>query len=212
MIFVSSEEIRQFLYCKRIIYFRRILRIRFKPTVKMEIGSEKHEKIRIKGRKNVYLCDDDLGLCAIIDVLKVDDDGAAIIEVKTGNLFGRKISYHHKMQVVAQAYLVEKVLGINVKEALIYDSRNKRYYKIEISEKDYNELLGIMKEIKEIIAKEIIPDPSSNKNKCIDCEFRKLCMDISIPKAPKLSLKVSKNKSKSKSYVDLSQILITMKS
>ncbi len=47
--FIGTEDIRQYLYCKRKLYFRYVLRAPMTPTYKMEFGKEKHEHIeRIK--------------------------------------------------------------------------------------------------------------------------------------------------------------------
>jgi len=183
----TAEDIRQYFYCPRIIYFRYVLRARVSETVKMRKGREIHKekyrskKIEIDGEKqkyfNVYLLSEEYGLAALIDLLIYDGENIDVVEIKSKKTGNFKFLKHHKMQLVAQAVLAEKELRKNVRKiGVLYDDVDKITW-FEINDSDKLEIFETLKKINEIVIYENIPNPAKNTAKCVDCEYKYLCED-----------------------------------
>jgi len=182
--FIGTEDIRQFCYCKRKIFFRYVLRSPMPLTYKMEYGMLKHEKIqKIKNKAddhvqkyyNVYLSDAELGLVGFLDYFEYDGKEAYPIEIKTGNIPAGELINSHKMQVAAQAMLIEKNFDFLVKKVRIFYTKFQKFTDYSIDIEDKLKVMEIIQEIREIISKERMPIPIDNPAKCRDCECTKYC-------------------------------------
>ena len=180
----SAEDIRQYYYCKRVIYYRYVLRARVRETYKMRKGREKHNipsnKIVNNGTvlRNVYLCSEDLGLVAVVDVLVLNGNYAEIIELKAGNVGKRKMLDSHKAQLAAQAILVERVLGLRVKGISVLDATTGECREVKLVNYHREMVLNALDDMRRIVEGEVFPDAPIDRGKCIDCEFRCFCADL----------------------------------
>ena len=148
-----------------------------------EIHREKYrpKKVEIDGKKqkyfNIYLISEEYGLAALIDLLIYDDEGIDIVEIKFKRTRSFKFLRHHRMQLVAQAILVEKALGENVRRVgLLYDDVGDITW-LKVSDADKLEVLESLKKMRKIVLCEDIPNPTKDVNKCMDCEYNHLCED-----------------------------------
>jgi len=182
---VGTEEIRQYSYCKRILYFRRVVCAPMKKTYKMEVGEEKHERLQklaknlddAKTQKyfNVYLTDPQIGLVGLIDYFEFDGNEAYPVEIKTGNIPPSHLTSPHKHQVAAQAMLIENNFGFLVHKVKIYYVKHKKFIEHKITVDDKVMVMNIVDEITDMLTSERIPKPTPDKGKCIDCECRIYC-------------------------------------
>lgn len=174
----SCEDIRQFYYCPRIIYFRYVLRARVQQTFKMVRGSEVHRKVSIDAdRRNIYLISESLGLCGIVDAIRVNDDGSVdVIEIKTGDL-RRRMSDSHKAQLAAQAMLIEEVLGLRIRRIIVFNPETKQSLEINISSYHRDMVVRALDEMRRIVVEELIPS-ATRGSRCVDCEYRVYCDDV----------------------------------
>ncbi len=187
----TAEDVRQFFYCPRVIYFRYVMRVRVRPTVKMDRGKKIHaEKYRPKkyereGRVeryyNVYLSSERLGLVCLIDMLEVEGDEVRIVEVKTGRVAeSGEISEHHRAQVIAQVLVVEDVLGRDVRRVAVkYEGEEgSETVWLEVSEAEKAKVMRALERMREVIVMEDIPEPTPIRGRCVDCEYRVYCSDV----------------------------------
>lgn len=182
---IGTEEIRQYVYCKRIIFFRYVLNAPMKRTYKMEYGMKKHEKLQKFANKNkdapqkyfnIYLTDPESGLVGLIDYFEFDGKEAYPVEIKTGKNPLGKINNSHKLQVAAQSILIEKNFDFLVKKVKIFYSKSQKIVEYPINIENKLQVLEIIDEIIKLIESEKIPDPTNHEGKCIDCECRNYCM------------------------------------
>lgn len=179
-VFFTAEDVRQYAYCKRKVYFRYVLRSRFKPTVKMERGREEHLKLRRKRRGrayfSMYLFSERLGLAGVVDYFDYGGGVIVPVEVKFG---GRgRIYAGHYLQLVAEALLLEDCFGVSIEKGVIEypDEGLRRDVKITVGAKV--KVLKILNDIKEILEYEKLPPPSRNRAKCEACEVYVVCRGI----------------------------------
>lgn len=184
-IFFSAEDVRQFAYCPRKIYYRYVLRNDWLISPKMKKGTELHEVLcrrrknekvgRVERYYNLRLQDDDLGLFALIDIVEWDGEEGRVIELKTGSHKGKQPNYPDKLQVVAEAILVEFAMGIPVTVGSVWYYKQDEMLDFEISYEDKLKVVDILKKMRKIVALELFPEIERPTKKCRDCECRRLC-------------------------------------
>ncbi len=177
----TAEELRQFTYCPRVIYYRRVLHLKPPPTAKMEHGSKIHGRKPKAGRgekyTSLYLASERLGLAAKLDVMEYEDGKLAPVEVKTGRQPKLKEN-SHVLQAVAQAMLMEEAFSKPIEEAYIVYKATGRRVKVKVTAEVKRRVLETLAEMRRMLREELIPDPPAERAKCRDCEYRKLCSDV----------------------------------
>jgi len=177
-VFFTAGDVRQYAYCKRIIYFRYVLRARVKPTVKMERGREEHLKLELRrsggGRYfSLYLLSERLGLAGVVDYLSYEDGEVVPFEVKFGR-WERTYSGHY-LQLVAHALLLEDHFGVEVKRGVVEYPDGGVSRMMKITEKAKLRVMEILSRIRKMVSEEEVPPPTRNAAKCEGCEMRLIC-------------------------------------
>jgi len=177
----TAEELRQYMYCPRVIYYRRVLHLKPPPTVKMEHGAKLHSRKPKAGRGEKYLSlhleSRRLGLAAKLDVMEYESGKIAPVEVKTGRQPRHKVN-GHILQAVAQAMLLEEAFQRPVEEAFILYKATGRRAKIKVTPELKRKVLETLAEMRKMLGEELIPEPPAERARCRDCEYRKLCSDV----------------------------------
>lgn len=190
MIDLNVTDIKQYIYCPRIIYFTYCQPVQKKNTFKIEFGSEMHdivdvlEKRRTLKRYNLEdgekifkhkLYSERLGLSGKLDMLVKTKTQLVPIEMKyTMN----KPGINHKYQLAAYMLLLEDIYKCGVRGGIIHTIPDKRsyYYKNTISIR--NKVIEIINSIRELISNESFPEKPNGWKKCKDCEYKNYCGDV----------------------------------
>lgn len=184
---IGTEDIRQFKYCNRKLYFRYILHAPMRPTYKMKYGTKKHEKIQKEANNasdssqkyyNVYIKDDDLGLVGLIDYFEYDGTEAFPVEIKSGNIPNQQQNNPDKYQVTAQSMLIENEYDVIVEKVRVYYSKYEKPVDYRIKAEDRLNVINTLEEIRKLLKTEIIPKPTRYRGRCVDCECVKYCMGV----------------------------------
>ncbi|MEJ2250041.1 MAG: CRISPR-associated protein Cas4 [Candidatus Lokiarchaeota archaeon] len=182
---IGTEEIRQYVYCPRILYFRHVLHSPMKQTYKMEYGMKKHEKLQNIAAKNeeyihkyynIYLTDVESGLVGLIDYFEFDGKEAYPVEIKSGNIPPEGLDNPHKYQVTAQAMLIESNFDFLVKKVKVLYTKEEKTVEYPIGIEDKLKVLEIIQHVYNVISREKIPEPTEDNGKCIDCECKNYCL------------------------------------
>lgn len=183
----SPEDIRQFVYCPRIIYFRYVLRARVMGTIKMKRGSRRHSKWKEKQIRRgentdtyygIFLENAGLGLFGLIDAIDYDGKVARPIELKTGKHSPSTVPQHHRGQIVAECVLVESCLQTTVDEGVVLYESSGNEVAIEMTDARRVWLLKTLEKMRQIVTEELIPSPLESSPKCTDCEYWAVCRAI----------------------------------
>nr|MDO8118114.1 CRISPR-associated protein Cas4 [Candidatus Sigynarchaeota archaeon] len=189
-VLISAEDLRQYQYCPRIVFFRFVLGWYPAKTTKMERGERVHEKqarkkdieIENKGSLeryfNVWLQSQALGIQATLDCFEFDGTDIYPVEIKSGNVPRMEdgvVPAHHKIQLVAQSLLLEDAFAIPVWKAKVryVDHHVVKDVQITIDEKRL--VMNAIKNIRAMVASCIPPDPTPHGGKCVDCEYWSAC-------------------------------------
>jgi len=182
---IGTEEVRQYTYCKRKIFFRYVMNAPMRETYKMKYGLEEHEKFQnqinknetyIQNYYNIYLTAPKLGLVGLIDYFVFNGNEAFPVEIKTGNIPKGQLENPDKMQVSAQAILIENNFDFLVKKVRVYYSKYDKIKDYSINAEDKLEVLKKVREIQRMISSERIPEKTPSKNRCRDCECKNYCL------------------------------------
>ncbi len=185
------SDIKQYVYCPRVVYFSYLMPIDKKTTLKMEYGKESHVELsRLERRRtpcaycladdarrefHVRLYSERLALSGILDMLLVQGTSYFPVEFKYTH---HSPELNHKYQLTAYAMLVEDVIGRPVRAGFIYVSNDKAAYLVEITQNMRDFVRETLSSIRRMICTELVPRPSRQRKKCVDCEFRRFCNDV----------------------------------
>ncbi|HHV78321.1 MAG TPA: CRISPR-associated protein Cas4 [Firmicutes bacterium] len=185
------SDIKQFVYCPRVVYFDYVMPLKTKITRKMEYGKERH--LEFQGYENrrslrryrldegerqfgVYLRSERLGLNGLLDLLIVSPAGYFPVEFKDT---ARPPGLNHKYQLTAYALLLEDVMKRPVRCGFVCTSEGeKRLWPIQITPNARLHCLRIMGAIRNMIRSERLPPLSRSIQRCRECEHIRFCNDV----------------------------------
>ncbi|MFB3766263.1 MAG: CRISPR-associated protein Cas4 [Methanotrichaceae archaeon] len=190
---ITVSDVKQYLYCPKIIYFDHVLHVPKPPDQKLETGKEKHDDITAKERRRkgalfydseldraeklfrVALESSALGLKGILDYLIKTDREYIPIDYKFGYSHSGSIHLNHKYQLAAYALLVEDNYKTIVRRGYVHYSRDRINAQIDFTDEIRRRTLKMIGEIQQIIQDDRETECTRNPGKCIDCEYRRYC-------------------------------------
>ena len=184
------SDLKQFMYCPRVVYLQYVLPVERKVTHKMEHGHLEHLELnRLERRRklveygldegerrfHVPLHSDRLGLTGVLDLLLVTPRGYFPVEFKYSS---RDPALNHKYQLTAYAVLVEETFQRPVRTGFLYMAPGKRIHPVDITENMRLHLRRMMGAIRRMVAEERMPARARSRGRCRDCEYRRFCGDV----------------------------------
>ncbi|MFB3766367.1 MAG: CRISPR-associated protein Cas4 [Methanotrichaceae archaeon] len=139
---ITVSDVKQYLYCPKIVYFDHVLHVPKPPDQKLETGKEKHDDITAKERRrkgatfyilnsikqklfHVALESSTLCLKGVLDYLIKTEREYIPVDYKFGISNAGNVHLNHKYQLVAYALLVEDCSKTIVRRGYVYYSRDK---------------------------------------------------------------------------------------
>ncbi|WP_017754490.1 CRISPR-associated protein Cas4 [Calidifontibacillus oryziterrae] len=192
---LTITDLKQFVYCPRVIYYTYVQPVPKKPTFKMVYGREQHTEMNKKEKRRGLIQykliegerifgypirSQELGLSGKLDILidTKNELGQRYFPVECKDT-DRGIFNNIKYQLVAYAMCLEEMTGSTVSEGFIYIIPEKKAYKIIITNEQKKYVRKMISMINKIINEEHYPEPRARK-RCWDCEFIRYCNDHDI--------------------------------
>ncbi len=190
---ITVSDVKQYLYCPKIIYFDHVLHVPKAPDQKLDTGKEKHDDLtgKEKRRKGAIFYDPELdqaeklfriplesstlGLRGVLDYLIKTDREYIPIDYKFGYSHAGSVHLNHKYQLAAYALLVEDNFRTIVRRGYIHYNRDKINAKIDFTDEMRRRTQKMIREIGNIVEEETEPACTKNPGKCTDCEYRRYC-------------------------------------
>lgn len=184
------NDLKQFQYCPRIVFYNTVMPVERKSTVKMERGKEEEfkldalEKRRTLARYqlgcgdrrfHVWIESSKLGLSGKLDLLIVSPQGYFPVDFKYTR--GRP-HRNHVFQLAGYAILVEEEFRTQVATGFIYLAPVQKIIAIRITPQLKEKTLRLLTEIRSMIREGILPPPTEVRSRCTECEFRNYCGDV----------------------------------
>ncbi len=183
-------DVKQWVYCPRILYYHVCLPDVRPMTHKMEFGieagraeegREERRSLRAYGLAagerefNVRLQSERLGLRGEADMVITTPESEVIpVDYKFSTIDGP----HFQMQVAAYALLLEEQRACAVRCGFLYLIPARRAEKVQIDRRLRARTLAALDAMRHMLACEKMPAPADHLRKCVACEFRRFCNDI----------------------------------
>jgi len=184
---LTVGDIKQFVYCPRVVYFTYALPWRRPTTYKMHEGKLEHDRVAqleerlslrayglTEGERqfNVSLYSERLGLSGKLDMVILSRGEVIPVDFKNT---GTGVGLNHKYQLAAYALLVEDRWQKPVRRGFIYLVPLKKAREVAITPNMRLFVRETMDGIRAMIDSESTPPPTRQKARCRDCEFRNFC-------------------------------------
>ena len=186
---LQVTDIKQWLYCPRIVYFRFNWPMVRPGTYNLEEGRRAHGEFeaalrrrrrRLRGLPdgewlfNVSHYSPRIGLSGRVDLVIRREDEIIPVDFKDStNVKAR----HFRIQVAAYALLLEDAFGEEVQRGFIYSLPRRRAEEVRMTHRVRNEVKRLVQEIGETVYGERMPDGPKSVAPCVGCEFRRFCND-----------------------------------
>jgi CRISPR-associated exonuclease Cas4 len=184
------SDIKQYIYCPRIIFYSYVMPVEKKTTFKMEHGKVSEEQIaRLESRRklkhygldsgerylNHWVKSDRLALSGKVDMLIRSSGACYPVDFKYTRGGVRK---NHIYQLCGYALILEDLEAQQVQTGFIYLIPESDAVPVEFTNDLKHACLEVITKIQDIIEKEAMPAPNSHRSRCQDCEYRNYCRDV----------------------------------
>ena len=185
----TVTDLKQFIYCPRILYYHACLPDVRPVTLKMEMGQQRHDDepkralrrtMRLPGIESarrefdVAVQSQALGLSGQIDEVLFFDDGLVVVDYKLSKTPGR----HFKVQLAAYAMLAEAAFNLPAMCGILYLIRKRESVEVSMTARLRQQVVSTLTEMRRIATTESMSEATSNRRACVDCEFRRFCNDV----------------------------------
>ena len=185
-------DLKQYIYCPRILYYQTVLPEIRPITYKMEAGiaahqleegREKRRSLRTYGVQtgarhfNAPLFSVELGLSGEIDLLIETADEYIPVDYKAAKIVGA----HYKLQLMAYGRLVELVPPNGPKpvtRGFLYLIPQRTAVAVSFTRRLRSQLDEAISQLQTIARAQRMPEPTAQPRRCVDCEFRRFCNDV----------------------------------
>lgn len=187
---IRVNDIKQYAYCPRVVFYQYCMPVEKKATWKMEQGKvaeaeidklEKRRKLREyrladgERRFHVWLNSGRIGLSGKIDLLIDSPEGLFPVDFK---LTTGRPHKNHVAQLCGYALLLEDCYDREVTKGFVYLIPTNNAVVFDLTPERKKETRGVISEIRQMIEGEQMPEPTPVRNRCTDCEYRNYCGDI----------------------------------
>lgn len=189
---ITPSHLIEHLFCARFTYFQYVLSVsqneenRWKVQKGREVHLERQKinknylrkKLGVTKRElDVPLASDKLQVRGIADeVLTLDDGTMAPFDYKYAKA-PKKTFRTYKYQAVLYGMLIEEIYNMPVDRAFVcYTRSNYQVVEIPISTRLKSNARKLVQELVEVITEGFLPLATPYKNRCVDCCYRKICI------------------------------------
>lgn len=185
----TVTDLKQFMYCRRILYYHTCLPDIRPVTYKMRAGIRRHEdEYKRSIRRTMCIPDIDtshrefdvpvqsisLGLSGQVDEVIFLDDMAIPVDYK----LAKKAGQHFKVQLTAYAMMIEATFDLPVSRGMLYLIQKRETVEVNISRGMRQSVMAAITEMRQIADAESMPESTKHPRTCLDCEFRRFCNDV----------------------------------
>jgi CRISPR-associated exonuclease Cas4 len=196
--YITPTDVKQFVFCPRVTYFTKVMRLKPIMGSQQEAGKKSHDKLsRLEKRRqsllkaklpisiehkqfDVSLVSNKLEAMGRLDML-VQTSAKEYIPVEFKDMFSNRGKLHldHKYQLVVLALLVEDTFNVIVQRGIVHYMRDEITVNTRISVGMKNRAKTYIKRIKQMIHSGKIPN---SRRQCrfqhVGCGYADQCTDF----------------------------------
>lgn len=187
---IPVTELKQWVYCQRIVYYHRVMpgigQQTFKmkealaaqdlvESLEMRRGLQAYGFAGARRRFGVWLSDEGLGLSAKTDLILEAEDRVAVVDFK---LTSGEVGENHRMQLAGYSMLAEVAYGVPAAVAFLYRIPDNRIFAIEITAELRSAVSRAVSRIRDIEREQNFPPATAVRQRCVECEYMNYCADV----------------------------------
>ncbi len=187
---LTVTDIKQWLYCPRVVYYLRCLPSVRPTTYRMRAATDAHDDEADRERRRslrTYGLDDGerafdveitstrLGVRGRIDLVVRRRDEIIPIDYKDSP--GRA-GRHFQVQLAAYGLLLEEETGLAAHRGFLYFIPSRRSFAVTLGDDLKDAAREAIEAIRTMIARESMPSPTPWRRRCTVCEFHRFCNDV----------------------------------
>lgn len=184
-------DLKQYIYCPRILYYQTVLPDIRPLTYKMEAGIAAHQRAEQREKRrllrtyglqhgertfNLPIWDAELGLSGEIDMVIMTAEACIPVDYKAS----KRVGPHFKLQLMAYGRLLETKMQqptADVTHGFLYMIPLRKAIRVSFTAHLRRKLDRTLKAIKDIVTQQQMPNPTDQNGRCVNCEFRRFCND-----------------------------------
>ena len=127
---------------------------------------------------NVPFCSTKLGVNAVIDLLILRPDGKNIVipvDYKLSDTSGE----HFKVQLALYGLLLEEEIELPAPFGFLYLMVTREAQRVALTERLKANARECITAIRACVEQDRMPEPTQQAGRCVNCEFRRFCNDVS---------------------------------
>ena len=183
-------ELKQLVYCRRIVYYHQVMPGIGQATYKMREAIRAQEMIEnLEMRRTLreyalenaerqfglWLTDHRIGLSGKLDLLLNAQDHSAVVDFK---LTSGDVGENHQMQLAGYAMLVEAALGLSVPQTFLFRIPDNKVFPVPITPALKERVTAAVQSISKFKETEELPEPTTVRGRCVECEYANYCADV----------------------------------
>jgi CRISPR-associated exonuclease Cas4 len=190
MIELRASDLRQFLYCPRVVYFSHVVPVARVETFKMSAGRDaEREHARLERRRNLarYGLDHGerrydvrvncaaLGVSGTVDEVVSSSVSPVPVEVKFTE---GGVAFGHKVQLVVYGMALEEEGSREIPRGFVHLVPSRRTVAVMFDSNLRAAARDVVRRIREMLENQDFPPPADRPAKCDGCELRCFCNDV----------------------------------
>jgi CRISPR-associated exonuclease Cas4 len=120
-----------------------------------------------------------LGLRGRIDLVIETEgkDGLELIPVEYKQT-SRRPGPHYRLQLAAYGIMLEETREGVVRRGFIYSLVSRKAEQVSLTERLRGDVRMTTAAMREMVEREVMPEPPRSRRGCVNCEFRRFCNDV----------------------------------
>lgn len=192
---VRVTDLKQWAYCPRVVYYQYCLPGIRPVTFKMEMGIEAQDRVEgLEARRslraygvahgvrhfNVSVVSHRLQCTAQVDMVIETESapGEAEIIPVDFKLSRRDPGRNFKLQVACYGIMLAEAWGIPAHKGYLYLIPQRRAEEVKFTPRLRKDAEKLLTEIRATVMAQRVPPATSQRRRCVDCEFRRFCNDV----------------------------------
>jgi CRISPR-associated exonuclease Cas4 len=187
---LSVNDLKQFLYCPRIVYYHWVMPVHPPATFLMQRGHRQEERFERLERRRVLssygfqeaarhfgleITDESLGLIGKVDLILEEPARIGVVEFKAT---ASRLADNWKLQICAYGLLAESHFQRPCPVGFVLLSDSDELVEVQLDQILREQTVSCLKTARTLVIEQEFPDPTPIRTKCIQCEYRNFCGDV----------------------------------
>lgn len=187
---LSVNDLKQFFYCPRIVYYHWVMPVHPPSTFLMQRGHRQEDRFeRLEPRRvlsrygfreairhfGLEITDESLGLIGKVDLILEEPARVGVVEFKAT---ASRLADNWKLQLCAYGLLAEQHFQRHCPVGFVMLSDNEELIEVELDEALRAQVLSVLNQARALAMTQQFPDPTPVRARCAQCEYRNFCGDV----------------------------------